>query len=645
MTALLLRRILALGAAALIGFAPAHAAFDEPGAGARGAGMANAQTAVADDAAAAFFNPAGLVQVGERRLTAEQGEYARGLTDGSGLTGTFFGYTHPVVRGETVISAGFRRFGVSDLIEERTYLIGMGRRLRVNGDSLAGVLSIGANAKMLERAFVGGAAGDNAFNDTGVATGRADPVLAGNPSATTFGFDVGAMYQWGPRLQTTIAGAILNANRPDIGIRGTDRIPSVLKLGISHRPLWGLLSAEVRRAERLAGKTDNDLAIGVERYFRAGYRSAFTLRGGYATGSRGYRAMTVGAGYHLGRFDIDYAFSFPVGNLAKLDGQQNVGLSVRFGAANARPARTNYGNLGLLRAFEWNSLTSHFLMAETPALSAENRSLANRILVRRYTLDDPGLALASREIRDAMRDGREWSPLLAAFTRGVPLNHVRHVEEAVEGFAAGNPNLSLARMAMLPRDEHLRPALVALQVMALGEKAAESYRIGNLTATIDVVRRLYRLLPASEAVRSALRQLQAMDAVPRPATKTETPEVPTPVEAPAPVEPSVEAPVPAPVKAPPVVVPAAQPTPTKTKRTLPEPVKSPVSSVEARRAWRFYEEAVSRDVSIYERIELLESMLMRFGETEAGTINAELKRLRDRAIKNRHGNGRKTRPN
>ena len=67
----------------------------------------------------------------------------------------------------------------------------------------------------------------------------------------------------------------------------------------------------------------------------------------------------------------------------------------------------------------------------------------------------------------------------------------------------------------------------------------------------------------------------------------------------------------------------AKPTqaPAKTAPKAPTP--------EVKRAWAFYREAVAREVSDYEKVEILESMLVRFGETEAAAINKELSRIRE----------------
>lgn len=675
MSRVLFHRFFALLVTSFLAFTPVMASFDEPGAGARGAGLADAGTALADDASAPFYNPAGLVQLDQRRLTAEMSQQNRGLSDGSSMSGAHVGYAQPLSDGKTIVGVGYRSFGVTDLIEERTYLVGAGRRLSLDKFKMDGVLSIGGNLKMLERAFRTGAAASNAFNDAGAATGKADPLLAGGASASTYGLDAGVLYQFGPKLNSSLGLSLMNFNRPDIGLKDTDKVSDTMKIGAAHRPKWGVLTGEIRRVRRLAGAADTEIALGAERHFRAGYRSAFTLRGGYAQGTRGYKAMTAGASYHVGRFDFDYAFSFPIGNLTDLDGSQRMGVSMKFGGKTAaiQPV-TRYESADLIRSFESNSLTAHLLMTENNLLSAEGRSLMNRLLARRFTLDDPGLAKAAADIRDAMKDGRDWSSLVAGFTRDMFTEDTRRAAESLEAYAAGDINTTLARVALLSPDAQKRPSVMSLQTMALGERAAESFRSGKLTITMDSLRRLAILLPASEPVKTALRQLETLQATPpapKQAAPVETPASATPVAvpvvvpvaAPEPVVAPTPAPAPEPVVVPTVAEPAVTPavapvvvepvTPVAAPVVAPKPAASaPVATpmkkqtdyqpstkpaarpAEVERAWTFYREAVSREVSDAEKIEILEGMLNRFGDIENGKVRRELDRLRGRAGKN-----------
>ena len=63
-------RFLAGSLAFLVAVGPARAAFEETGAGARAPGLGDAFTALADDAYATHYNPAGLAQLERPQFAA-----------------------------------------------------------------------------------------------------------------------------------------------------------------------------------------------------------------------------------------------------------------------------------------------------------------------------------------------------------------------------------------------------------------------------------------------------------------------------------------------------------------------------------------------------------------------------------------------
>src|SRR4051812_44817012 len=97
-----------------------HAAFEDRGVGARGSGMGEVQTGVADDVNAVHYNPAGLIQVVQPELGSEYGQFAPGLGDGSTLGQTYVGYAHPVQRGYRTFGGAFTNFAADNLFTERT---------------------------------------------------------------------------------------------------------------------------------------------------------------------------------------------------------------------------------------------------------------------------------------------------------------------------------------------------------------------------------------------------------------------------------------------------------------------------------------------------------------------------------------------
>jgi long-subunit fatty acid transport protein len=70
---------------ALLAAAPARAAYEDLGIGARAPGMGNAFTALADDVHAVHYNPAGLSHLDRGQLSTSYSKLYMGLSDGSNL--------------------------------------------------------------------------------------------------------------------------------------------------------------------------------------------------------------------------------------------------------------------------------------------------------------------------------------------------------------------------------------------------------------------------------------------------------------------------------------------------------------------------------------------------------------------------------
>jgi hypothetical protein len=87
----------------------------------------------------------------------------------------------------------------------------------------------------------------------------------------------------------------------------------------------------------------------------------------------------------------------------------------------------------------------------------------------------------------------------------------------------------------------------------------------------------------------------------------------------------------------PAVVPATKPVikvvpvlPTVPKQAQPKASIAPAANAEMERAWQYYRQAVERGITDSERIEILENILMRYGEGTADKVAKELEKVKKR---------------
>lgn len=241
------------------------AAFLDIGYGARPMGMGGAFVALADDANAVLWNPAGLVRLSESQLT---GMYARQM----GLVPYgFVGFAQPVSPrsslGAGVISSG------DDALHEMTVLLSAAHRLRPE-------LSLGLSAKARMATY-----GNNPDGDW-------DPDGAGSRQVTGralgFGFDLGLLYDLTDRTSLGVMWRDILApvnweagNKAGTARGGGEGVPMALVMGTTHR--WSedvTMSLSLDRSLHQDGS--DRLAAGYENrlwnllFLRAGYGQEIT---------------------------------------------------------------------------------------------------------------------------------------------------------------------------------------------------------------------------------------------------------------------------------------------------------------------------------------------------------------------------------
>jgi len=263
-------------AAALLMLLPAAAyggflAIEE---GARATGMGGAFTAVADDASAVFWNPAGLAMMDGFKLTGMGSRLfaVDGLSENV-VSFTYSGWAR------TGLGAGWARTGVEEVYDENTFVLSAGRQVFTDG------LSVGGTFRIYRLA----APGYEYYNDPNFKDGAQD-----------YAFDLAFLYR---TLTWSIACALRNIGQPEMSLISTtqdaDPISSEVRVGGAYtfREVM-LISGEVRIPNEVPGYYTRSMryALGTEIWFVG----AFALRAGINDGK-----ATAGLGLRISWLSID----------------------------------------------------------------------------------------------------------------------------------------------------------------------------------------------------------------------------------------------------------------------------------------------------------------------------------------------------
>ncbi|MBI3293067.1 MAG: conjugal transfer protein TraF [Elusimicrobia bacterium] len=297
-------------------------AFEPAVVGARAAGVSEAVVAVADDATAGYYNPAGLLKVPQPELMASYSRLFLGLDDGSqlGRSVVMYGQQLKGLRGRKgAVGLQYLLFQLPSLYKEETvgvsYAQGWDDRL-----------NLGVTGKVLRVSLGGDEFTGNAINPlTGATRGGADPVIADASRRTRLAADVGA--QWRITSAYTVGVSVANLNQPNIALSSSDvdRVSRVYRFGVARRTRN--LTIALDGLERKFTREDFRGSLGIEKWWGHG----LAVRGGFGAGSRDFRAITVGAAYQYRAFQVDYGFSYPITGITGTAGTHVFGFTVRFG--------------------------------------------------------------------------------------------------------------------------------------------------------------------------------------------------------------------------------------------------------------------------------------------------------------------------
>jgi tetratricopeptide (TPR) repeat protein len=287
---------------------PARAAFDLEQAGARAAGMAGAFTAVADDADALVYNPAGLPNVKQATLSAEYSRLLTGL-DTDTLSENRLAYVQPW-QDFCTLGLGWYGQNLAGVYQENVIVAGAG--LALDKDE---TWKLGADLKILQTAYL----------DSEALAANPD-YFSGASSKTAVTAGVGGML----KLENGLAAGISldNVTQPDISLKGGYRLPLQIRAGASWAYAQGLSVLDLYYEDgnqRLAGGTE---------YWWL--NRTLGTRLGVGAGNAGFLEVTAGLSVHFQFQDwapqLDYAFVNPLGDFAGAGASHHLNLTVVLGA-------------------------------------------------------------------------------------------------------------------------------------------------------------------------------------------------------------------------------------------------------------------------------------------------------------------------
>jgi hypothetical protein len=283
-----------------LGAQTSQAAFVDVGLGARPVGLGRAFVALADDANAMLYNPAGLASLERMELTSTYARLFPGIEDDKLHVG-YLGFIRPVRRVGT-LGIGITNLW-ADLYGENIIYFSYGRSIRED-------LDLGVNLKLLRWSAEG-------YSDA--ETGQSE----GGMSWSGFALDAGIIYALkSERLMGLLRadglqlGLVLtNLNRPSVAENGADdaKLPLGIEGGLAY---WRdnvklLLSWDHHNGRSL-------LHLGQETELwsqpsRMGAASLFIRAGALAMLSEGDGGeLDFGCGFSLRKALIDYAYVYPL---------------------------------------------------------------------------------------------------------------------------------------------------------------------------------------------------------------------------------------------------------------------------------------------------------------------------------------------
>lgn len=512
---------------------PAGAAFEDLGAGARGPGMGNAVVSACEDVYAVHYNPAALGVVARPQFTASYTQLFSGLTDGSKLGTSFFGYAQPLGEGRHGTLAGaFNSFSLDGgLYQENTFYLSYGRLAHAGQGG--NDLFLGSTVKYLHSSFGSFSESGNATNGI-IRTGQPDPLLNGKSGHNVFDADIGALYRFGAHYQLGLQAAHITRPNMAFGSGASDRLPTAVKLGFNYKSLISNLVAQVETKKAPDGSTDNVITAAAERWFPKAFMGDFAVRGAIGTGTREYRQVSMGLSYRTRRVQVDYGFSLPLGTLTGTSGTHRMAMTFLFGKPTEREETLEMlmtAMRGLKTAPERIVEMSTVTVFVTPEPSEKERAITARLAAAEEAIRtgryreaaslaaaairlDAGVAAAWQDLGIANLGMEKYRSSLRAWEKAYELEKSPALREAIKGYMRSITRLERSSKAK-PRPQP-KPSVVPAQGPSLSQQEIEEllnrgvdlFVDGEFSKSREVFEEVLKADPDNVEALKALRRLR-----------------------------------------------------------------------------------------------------------------------------------------
>lgn len=353
------------------------AAYEDLGTSARVTAMGNAYTAVADDAYAIYYNPAGLATLERPEVASTYSKLLTGLSDNSNLQNSFVGYAQPIKDGQWgTAGLGWNYFSLDSLYEETQFFGSYGHSLF--GDAYPNKFYGGISLKMLNRSLNPGSLESQPIGITGtVQQGAIDPVLQ-HTSKMNFDEDVGFLWRVQPRW--TLGFDVQHLLEPNVAFSSndTDTLQRNYKFGGAYKTPFSTLATDFDLVSQADGTIGKQLALGAEKWLPTLIYGTFGIRGSLAIGDNSYRQIGAGISYKVHRMQFDYGFTIPLGGIAGTSGTHRIGLTFRFG--QPKESRPAFGEAVLENIRELGEVGTPEFKAELQDLALYTRKAVEEFL-------------------------------------------------------------------------------------------------------------------------------------------------------------------------------------------------------------------------------------------------------------------------